>query len=438
MKDRQERDPKTYKAAVFLSSCSEAEVRQWLEARKTDISSVMGTPNTPKNSHLIEYVLYRRNSKYIDLALAEHGRSRTVLERVYAKRRGGIRVVACSNPSLFVGDEFETRSRWTRDKNLLWDIISAGPVQELRAVCENPQISSGFYPALISAWEGDEESKKKIHQIPSDKFRLILGFLGNNPRTSTPREESAERHYMDGSADYHYNLFFSKCWELAEKVPVTDEWADVLYKLYSKLHVPYNVFKNLDEVLERWRPKDKVEEKNDLTIWLRAAIAEKFLKPTLEQLNSPDPALRWAFYRTFDPRKPEFKELDWMEWAKRDEYCWNELEGNERVWMTAHGRRKLERLLWDLSRENSDLVYVGWNKERAERLKELHPEWFKDEEDRWDDDEKETSKPDLTEQVGALSYQSAQMQVALGKMSSKLKILLWASVIILILCLARL
>ena len=387
--DKRERPAQVnvYRDATFLSQCSERAALDWLKNRSVEFSSVFGTPETPPESHIFEYVLYRRNAPLIDLALAEHGRSRSVLERVYRRNTLSTRVVACANPSLFVGDVVhESLYRNTEEVNLLWHIVRRGSFAELRAVCENPDVTSGFYATLIDTWEGHEESRfAPDARISSDRFKHILFFLSKNPRVSTHREQSKERYFYDGGADYDYTKFFTKCWELATIVPVEPSWAFVLAALYKKLHHPYDVFDNVEEVLDRWRP---IEENLDVSPYdwppspfpdVREEIAAKFLKPSFDMLNDDDEAVRRAFYRTFDPEQPEFQELDWTELLERDEWCDIWLRGNDNIWRSSLGRSNLRSLLWHKSRTNRDISDIGFFDKREEKYRKAHPEWFDNE-----------------------------------------------------------
>jgi hypothetical protein len=171
-----------YRNAAFLASCSEDGAVAWLRDRPVTISSVVGTIDTPKDAHILEYVLLRRSSPAIDLALAEHGRSATILRRVYRRSSDAVKVTACSNASLFVGDTFA--NFWRHDENLLWDIIFDGPIAQLRAICENPGISSGFYGALIKAWQPEDQRKDDKRYLPEDRYVAVLNFLSASSRIS--------------------------------------------------------------------------------------------------------------------------------------------------------------------------------------------------------------------------------------------------------------
>ena len=248
----------------------------------------MGTIITPKDAHVLEYILFRRRSAAIELALAEHARSSTILHRIYRGSSDAVRVTSCSNASFFVGDTFA--SFWRHDERLLWDIIFDGPLAQLRAICENPGLNSDFYSALIEAWQPEDEREEDKRYLPEDRYIAVLNFLSANPRIGQRREESAERHYMDGFADYRYDKFYTAAWELAEKAPVTPAWANALAKLYKSLYAPWGCIKAPDAVLDRWRPADEGEYA--ATRDIREAIAARFMKPSLEQLNNADRSIR--------------------------------------------------------------------------------------------------------------------------------------------------
>lgn len=387
-----------YRDIAFLTQCSEQDAQDCLKNRPVEFSTVFATPRTLRESHVLEYILYRRNAPLIDLALAQHGRSRSVLERVF--RRGNLptRVVACANPSLFVGNVLHESPLRV---NLLWQIVRRGSLAELRVVCENPHLTSGFYTALVDCWEGLDESPFPQHErLSSNRFQHVLFFLSNNPRISVPREESQERYYYDGFSDYEYTKFFTDCWKLAQVVPVEPEWAYVLARLYQRLYRPYDVFDDIAKVLDRWRPAGENlepslhDELPSPFPDIREQIAAKFVEPSIESSKDSDPAIRRAFYGTFDPERPEFRELDWTEWSERDEWCYIWLSSNEKIWRSPLGRSNLRSMLWHQSRESNDLVHVGYFDKQEQEIRKANPEWFDSEEDseEWENGESEADR----------------------------------------------
>ena len=367
------RSPAVYRDAAFLAHCSESEASDWLRARPVSYSRVMGTPDTPPDSHVLEYILYRRNRPRIDLALAAHGRSRTVLTRVYKRAPLSTRGAACSNPSLFVGDSLHLGE--TDDPHLLWHIVRSGPLAELRAICENPHLPSEFYASLLESWRGDTNKRvDAANRLSDERFQQVVRFLALNPRTSTSREESEERYYLDGYSDYRYNAFFTKCWELATSVPVTQAWAEALANLYRTLVNPFDVYKDVEAVLERWRQPDEPEYSH--MRYLRQTIAGRCMTLGPDSLKSTDRALRDAFYNTFDPDDPSIITLDWNEWLALDNYCFLEIRNNQKVWRSPRGRQRLRNLLWYKSKANSDLTDVGFFDAQEADYRVSHPEWF--------------------------------------------------------------
>ena len=202
--------------------------------------------------------------------------------------------------------------------------------------------------------------------------------------------------------EYEYNDFFARCWELAVVVPVEPDWAYVLSKLYKQLYRSYYVFDDIEAVLDRWRPNDEKpdrssdfapfsREKEDIeqlagdSNWssyeifsdVREQIVAKFIEPSVEMLNSDDPAVRRAFYSTFDPEIADLRELDWTEWPLHDEECDIWLASNNNIWRSSRGRWKLRSLL--RSDNNNDLTALGFFDQREAEYRKTNPEWFENE-----------------------------------------------------------
>src|SRR5271169_5091713 len=104
------REPSTTRDAAYLALCTPQAAYDWLRTRPVDMSR-WEWPQTPDNAHLLEYILLRRNDPLITLGLAEFGRSRTVLGRIFQGAPPSVRAVACGNASLFFGSNIDTPSR---------------------------------------------------------------------------------------------------------------------------------------------------------------------------------------------------------------------------------------------------------------------------------------------------------------------------------------
>lgn len=378
-----------YKEALWAVSCPIEDAVRWLQTRAVEHSTVYGSPQTPKSAHLPEYLLWRRHEPAIDLALAEHGRSRSVLDRLWDHGGDAMRVILAGNPSLFVGDyhgTFEGRRGVIMDR-----ILRECPSAQLRAFCRIPDLHSGFYEVMIHAWQPDRIATE--NRVSEERFREILTYLAENPRSGLRREDSHERLYLDGYSEYQYNVFFIEAWRLAQKVEVTPEWAAALATLYGKLHHPYCPFDDVEAVVARWRVPD--EQSHGPTQMIRKALAVAFMKPTVEMARSDDPAMRWAFYESFDPDAQELRDIDWSEFLERDDYPHFDLQNNDKIWRSARGRRRLEQLLWHASKKDNDLVFVGFFKEMEGRYRREHPEWFVEPDDEGEIVEPQPDKVDM-------------------------------------------
>lgn len=325
-----------------------------------------------------------------------------MLERVYERSGHSIRAVACSNASLFVGEKTGGYTLLHEDEPLFWKVITQGSMAELRALCENAKLNSGMYEGLMTSWVGSKDSRvDESSRISDEIFQQVIRFLSGNARLGIDREDSRERHYLDGYSDYQYGILFSECWKLAETVPVSQDWAHYLAKLYERMKPGYKPFDDLEAVLDRWRPEEEGNYFPSKT--LRTVLAKHYVAPTEETLNHEDKAIRRAFYETFDPQKGDFIDADWTAWRDRDEYCEYELQANENIWKSARARGKLRKMLWKLSETNSDITDVGWFDEREERYRKGYPEWFADEDqlDPEDEFDEESANRDNLARVNA-------------------------------------
>ena len=387
----------TYRDAAFLAECSVEKAREWLGSQPVTFSRSNGTPETPHERHILEYILLRRRDPQIDLSLAEFGRSSTVLMRVFSRSNKSIRISSCRNASLFVGESITGKMN---NIDLFWRLIREGSSSELRAICENPDLSSGMYHGIMESWVGNERSKGKDAQISNDRFLQIVEFFSANPRIQVSRENSYEKYFTDGYADYQYNALFRECWELALTAPVDQDWAEALAKLYDRLFMEYAPFDEakLWKILERWTIDGEVKYGSSFS--LRQVLARRCLHPTLETLNAPDRAVRHAFYETFNPEREEFESLSWESWRERDELCEYYLIRNKNIWRSRKGRTSLKYFLRTAS--DYDLLNIGWFDEVESDYKKTNPDWFLDEDDE-DEDEIHPGQFDTTKASEALA-----------------------------------
>lgn len=391
------RDSETTRAAAFLASCAPQAAYDWLAKRPVEFSGVFGTPRSPDGAHLLEYVLLRRREPLIDLGLAEFGRSRSVLRRLYRRSQGAIRATLCGNASLFAGDDLDgvTPLDPTSADDIGIDalaILQRGSDAEAAAFCSCPNLPSPLYDAALNI----------ALAVPSPRGLLIVRALTDNPRLRTPRSESSEADYLDGFSEYEYNRVFFTAWGLAESAPVSPEWARVLANLFAKLPRGYGPNADVGKAIARWRnfPQDVHPDKDHSPAsYVRSGLARN-LKPDLAMLDDPDAAIRRAFYGMFDPRAREFRDLDWLPWLERDPHsAIIALKGNDHVWRTRASRQKLFDLLREDARRRSDYVLVGWARKYEEEMRAKHPNWFADEAD--PSDKADDTRQDLADRFDA-------------------------------------
>ncbi len=317
--------PDDYHDAVFLARCSEEAACAWLADRRApnrlDAADYIFEP-VSKGTHVLEYLLYRRDSELIDAALANHGRSGGVVARVYQRSGPATRTVACRNAALFLGPSIHCLSRFSA-RPLFNEIVETGSLGELRAVCENPGLDNECLTRLLTAWEKhpDRRDQSEPPKVPDERFHRIVRFLARNPRLQAPASDLKE-DWDDGHGWFEYVRVLRTAWSLSLHVPIDRDWAISLTLLYRNLASPDVEIDGIEEALAHWRSPGDFPA--PLSEALRELIAAKCMAPTIDMLESEDPALRHAFYLTFDPESPacrHLKDKDWDAWEKRDAEC---------------------------------------------------------------------------------------------------------------------
>ena len=370
--------PRVYKDALFLSICEPSELKEWFKLRETKLSAVNGEVETKEEAHLLEYIIFRRNDPALDLLLATYGTSATVLRRLYHRGGTAIKVSVCSNSATFCGDTIGNMFFNERHPYFYRDILERGSMAELQALCLCQNLSNDAYSTLIESWIGypDSTIEKKL-RISDERFLRVLEFLSQNKRISQRREDTDQRHYWDGFSEYEYNKFFDQLWGLAEIVPIKEEWAYFLHKIYEKLVIPYKQYEDIDALLTRW---SGIECKAfDGPGLLRTTLAKKFKVLGIADLENDDPAIRRAVYLSFDPDHEDFRNKDYFEWHQKDKNSCFDIFNNVAVLKSARGRAKFRSMLWKISDDDHDLILLGrWN-EKVENAEVSNPEWFVDE-----------------------------------------------------------
>ena len=372
-------DPSIYRDALFLSSCEPSQARNWFEARDIKISRAFGGIETAEEAHLLEYIVFRRNQPAFDQLLALHGTSATVLRRLYQRGNSAIRVSVCANSAAFCGEIFGGLYSNERQPYFFRDILERGTLAELRALCQCSNLHNTAYTNFLNSWIGKPDSRiEEELRISDARFLHVLEFLSKNKRVSQHRDETEQRHYWDGFAEYEYSSFFDELWRLAEIVPANDKWGYALYQIYKNLVTVHKPYEDIDAVLERWSSGPDLRYKGRSL--LRTELAKKYKQLTIDDLENSDYAVRCALYQSFDPDHEDFIDQDYFNWHQRDNNCAYDIENNDAILKSANGRRKFDNLLWRISRDDHDMVHIGFWRERLENAKIDNPEWFQEDE----------------------------------------------------------
>lgn len=372
-------DPSIYQDALFLSSCEPSQARNWFEARNIKINRAFGGIETAEEAHLLEYIVFRRNQPAFDQILALHGTSATVLRRLYQRGNSAIRVSVCANSAAFSGESIGGLHGNERQPYFFRDILERGTLPELQALCQCSNLNNNTYTNFLDSWIGKPDSRiREEFRISDARFLYVLEFLSKNKRISQHRDETEQRHFWDGFAEYEYSSFFDELWKLAEIVPTNDKWGYALYKIYQNLVTVHKPYADIDEVLDRWSSGPDLPYVGRSL--LRTVLAKNYKQLTIDDLDHTDYAVRRALYQSFDPEHEDFKDQDYFDWRQKDANCEYDIENNSAVLRSAIGRRKFENLLWRISRDDHEMTHIGFWRERLEKLKEAHPEWFQEDE----------------------------------------------------------
>lgn len=100
-------------------------------------------------------------------------------------------------------------------------------------------------------------------------------------------------------------------------------------------------------------------------------------------MNSDDLALRESFYQRFSPWKYE----EWPKFIEKDgEHAFDSMVANDQLWRSEGLRNTLRRLAWDVPDPTHNMDAPREYNSFEARNRELHPEWFRDEDEEISDE----------------------------------------------------
>jgi hypothetical protein len=160
-----------------------------------------------------EETLAARNDPYIDFGLARYGWCAKACKQVYERGDHAIKYTFLAH---FPNGGFHP---YYENAFKLADQLPNG-AEELQAVMMNPSLADKIFTDLF-------EQKGPFANLTEQSFKDVLHCAGDNPRLSTPYDDS----FLDGWSDYSYHSVFNTAWGLTATVPNTHDWADVLERL---------------------------------------------------------------------------------------------------------------------------------------------------------------------------------------------------------------
>ena len=343
----------------------------------------------------LEEALLTRKSDLINLALARYGTSGTVVGKLFAAVRrdtdGGthslgssdhavsemtqvLRIAALSNRILNSGEIpwilfGEAPNIVEPDMLLTRDFVTSARSDEVLALFQNPTIHGDFLESLY-------KRERPFERLGQKRWQELIEASIGNPRL---REEYSGSGW-DGWAAYRHGCVFDAAWKLAEKVPTTEGWANILARLLKGTSEHHLSEDEVAVMIQRWRVSPRAKSYNlDVFAVLRMRLLQGRIgymsDSEIRELKShEDVAMRCAFYQYGDLTSEELKKA----YAREPTLLLNYVLENDAIWRQSETRKALRELCWADTDDDmcSDRESYESGSEKA-RLE--HPDWFEDE-----------------------------------------------------------
>lgn len=373
------RDPKDIVLEAELLASPPDRVRAWLMEIAKEKASIIFS-----RDDCIERALLKRGDALITLSLARYSASFEVARAILA---GPARDDKVLRLALLMNETVGRASIGHMPSVLLGDqpidrFLAELDEEEITALFSNRELDDNF---LISFFE----QKAPWQALDHERRLVAIRTLQSNPRM-----QAAYDGPYDGYAEYMHNKVFDAAWELADKLPVTAEWAGYLRWLYEKLIPQAHSIEKPLELAARWIPdptdaKQIEQEKQDLergTLGVFAGMRKSIARLAVAGLHSQeerrafanheDPAVRAAFYAGTALTLEEMRAAD----ARDPLLSFEEMMWNSSVWSTKVHRKLLHDMAWDSKRDpKSYMDPQNTFEARLEYYRNTYPEWFKDE-----------------------------------------------------------
>jgi hypothetical protein len=384
----------------------------------------------------LEQSLLSRESDLIDLGLARYGCSRAVVKNLFSGNpsreatagmvgRCGhrkpdmaqvLRLAALSNRMLVrLGAKMPYhlfRDDSLEDLEPIREFVTSADPDEVFAMFQNPTIDGEVLAKLYSR-------ERPFDSVNDDRWEFLIRATLANPRL-----QAAYVGPMDGWAEYKHGQVFEKAWALAEKVPITNRWANVLVQLLEVVSPEVYLIKDKMAVIQRWQVgscTETVEQPDpssdgflDDFGTMRVILVRMLRNSEVERLKShEDVALRCGFYRYGNPTQEDLIAGH----AREPNLLLDHALWNDSVWSRKETRERLHTLCW--AERDLDLSFPNAYQEQSDRFEAEHPEWFKEDPS---EGEKREHQSDLVNGWKAIHAGQADILKGLADMRTRMTI----------------
>lgn len=339
-----------------LTNSSHEEVYAWLEANQPKKSESLLLADREE----LESALLLMDHPLVNLGLALHGYEQNTGYEIYQKADRTLKKAALSGPTIRIS----IGKNWIIKEGVLSDLLESKDSELLGALLSNPFLDDDL---LVNLYEKTHQFK----EIDDDFWQHLIAATLANPRLSTPYNSK----WMDGWAEYSYSRVFTAGWKLFEKLPVNDDTALLLANLGGKLVSEAPNFKNINEIIKRWKREgvDKMMDYHSMCRTALAGLIKDFDAEFTKLKDNEDIALRKSYYRRFKPKDSgEIIEL----FEKDSDIFLEEALGNINLFEFSKTRDQLKKCCRDYMDPSHDMMFPNIYNARAAYFSQMHPEWF--------------------------------------------------------------
>lgn len=344
--------------AAFLSHCNSTEAYHWLRSKNEVLTAY------EKNSPVLEYILLRRNSKIIDLGLAQYGTSAFVVSRVFRRGSLGTRCAALRNGTL--GYWLSFNYGWLMLSEIRHIVDTSK--RELYALASNPFLNDEAYADLM-------RRSGPFSEHYDNQYFCILDLLADNPRFD-PVKEKGYIDIYDGLDRAIEGQLRAIPWEIANIIKPTQAAARALQRLIEKVGPPVNYNGDIYELLNRWQIDSESGSRNHPpSYYIRSFLADAAM-PDKALLSSRDAAQRASFYARFTPKS--FSNWDDIVASEPDAFVFFRLCRNKNLWKDFQLRERLFQVCRNWRGDGDSFEALNEVNAAEDHFSKAHPEWFQE------------------------------------------------------------